>query len=345
MGSKLARLVLGPRLAHLHPRAARLFAYMALTAKDQDQPPRYYGGHDALVECLYGKTSSDPRHKQWQSREVYRVLDVLKTAGCIQSLKDGHRGTRAEYILLVNPNLMPGDDTQALEGVMPGDSSHIAWGSPSHSLGVSLTMPGSETQPNNKDFKSFQAIPRDGGAALSGRGGAPSPVGANLSSGSEHDSPESETSPRQHSDSDDDGIWDKPKTPRREPRPYAQRPAPKAKAKTPKTGPLEEFRSAYPLPFKPTTAIVKAWDQATTRADVALIIKGATNFAKRCADDDDDDDIDLPDVFLSKNYWALFLDLAESEAIGYCDDCSNIVPHQGHAPDCATQYKRGREHS
>ena len=181
MGSRLARVVLGPQWAHLHPRAARLFAYMALTAKDQDNPPRYYGGHEALVECLYGKVSDDPRHKQWRSREVYKVLDVLKTAGCIQSLKDGHRGTRAEYILLVDPNLMPGDDTQALEGAMPGDLSHNAWGSPSHSLGVSLTMPVSETHPNNKDNKSLQPNPSASAADPERSVGALAPVGAKFS--------------------------------------------------------------------------------------------------------------------------------------------------------------------
>jgi hypothetical protein len=319
MGSTLARIVLGPQWAHLHPRAARLFAFMALTAKDQDKPPRYYGGHDALVECLYGKKSSDPRHKQWQSREVYRVLDVLKTAGCIQSLKDGHRGTRAEYILLVDPNLMPGDDTHAIGAVMPGNSSHNAWELPSHSLRVSLTMPGDETHPNYKDFKSFQSIQRDGGAALSGRGGAPSPVGDILNSGSEHgpDTPEPEPPPKQHSGSDDVGNWKKPKTPRREPKP----------------NPFASFKSTYPKPFKVATPIVKAWDQAVSRADAALLLKGTAKYAAKYAEAAADD-IDDPDVFLNRNFWAMYIPQAEADAIGYCETCDHIVSKQGHDKNC-----------
>ena len=54
------------------------------------------------------------------------------------------------------------------------------------------------------------------------------------------------------------------------------------KQKTPRResrdDPFRRFHIAWRQPFKPTTTIVKVWDQATTRADPALILKGTAKY-------------------------------------------------------------------
>ena len=116
--------MLGPQWVHLPHRAARLFVFMALKAKDQDEPPRYYGGHDALVERLYDHIADDPKKRRWQPREVYKTLETLAKHGGIEPLKVGHKGTRQEFVLLVDPT------TKGLfavdRGALPGQWVHAA---------------------------------------------------------------------------------------------------------------------------------------------------------------------------------------------------------------------------
>ena len=108
-----------------------------------------------------------------------------------------------------------------------------------------------------------------------------------------------------------------------------QRAKERAKTKQPKTRPLEQFRSLWPEPFKVTTTIVKAFDQATTRAPAALILKGTAKFKAESADDPDTHP-GTPEKFLEENDWALWLNDGEAKSIGYCDMCNRIIPQQDH---------------
>ena len=63
MGATLAKAAYGPQWVHLPWKAHALLVFMALTALDNDKPPRYYGGRDALVCCFYPQVELDPKRR------------------------------------------------------------------------------------------------------------------------------------------------------------------------------------------------------------------------------------------------------------------------------------------
>ncbi|MGF6822418.1 hypothetical protein M2317_001322 [Microbacterium sp. ZKA21] len=72
-------------------RSMRLFAYMALTARDADPRPSFFGGQDALLRAIAGTESSAVRQSLRRLREVgYVVLDENGKA---------HTGRRSTYFL------------------------------------------------------------------------------------------------------------------------------------------------------------------------------------------------------------------------------------------------------
>ena len=104
---------------------------MALTALDGDHPPRYFGGRNALVCCIYPSVDHDPVRRKSQYRDVSRQLDVLKKAGAVSPQnKAVHTGERAEYELRLDGQIShpveaaAGSETSGLGG---GISRPTGW--------------------------------------------------------------------------------------------------------------------------------------------------------------------------------------------------------------------------
>lgn len=84
--------------------AFRLLAYMALIAKDEDDPPRFYGGRETLAYALgwavEDKRTTDPveiAKREQAFKSVHRTLGILKKAGAITTLVAAAPGRTAEY--------------------------------------------------------------------------------------------------------------------------------------------------------------------------------------------------------------------------------------------------------
>lgn len=101
MGASLAKVVLSAAWGHLPPGPRVLFAHMAVTARDDDRPPVYFAGRDALVLALFGFLDERPAERDQQYRRVRRALDQLKRAGAIAAANSAHTRRRAEYRLHV----------------------------------------------------------------------------------------------------------------------------------------------------------------------------------------------------------------------------------------------------
>jgi transposase-like protein len=100
MGASLVKLA-GPMFPKLPYAARLLLTCMAVTAKDTDTPPRYFGGRDALVYWLYGYLDDEPDRRENQYRHVRRMLERLKKAGAIRPLNTAHTGAPAEFELIL----------------------------------------------------------------------------------------------------------------------------------------------------------------------------------------------------------------------------------------------------
>lgn len=78
--------------SHLPDRPFRALVFMALQAKDSHREPQFWGGRDALAECLGLDPDSEPdRHK------VKRAVKVLTDAGALEVAYFGHAGKRTNY--------------------------------------------------------------------------------------------------------------------------------------------------------------------------------------------------------------------------------------------------------
>lgn len=83
---------------HLTHAPFRVFVYMCLATLDDADPPRYYGGQEALCEAL-GRTR-DMSHADVQA--VSAAMRELRRKGAIETVVTGVRGRRAEYLLNLN---------------------------------------------------------------------------------------------------------------------------------------------------------------------------------------------------------------------------------------------------
>jgi hypothetical protein len=85
--------------AHLNHRDQLALVFMANTALDADDPPRYFGGWEALARAL-GFDVSDERNA---AEQVRRVLAALAKAGAVVSSSRARMNIRAEYALALEP--------------------------------------------------------------------------------------------------------------------------------------------------------------------------------------------------------------------------------------------------
>jgi hypothetical protein len=160
MGATLVKQVLGPEWSHLPGKARCLLAFMAITALDDDKPPRYFGGRNALVSHLYGVVDLDPRRRRNQYREVNTQLQVLKQAGAIELINKGiHTGERAEYELRVDGGIPRPVDAPAaaMSGRVDGDIPRPTGRGKSAQLDGDYPRP-KEKEENEQEDVSIQSV-------------------------------------------------------------------------------------------------------------------------------------------------------------------------------------------
>jgi hypothetical protein len=138
VGASLAKVVLGPTWADRLPAPSRvLFAHMAITAKDHDDPPLYFGGRNALVLAVYGALAADPTELHAQYRYVRKLLQPIKAQGGIH-VQDQSYGDRTRYEIRVmgrpgeEPIVPPGEEQIVPPG---GGTNSSSWGGTNSSPG------------------------------------------------------------------------------------------------------------------------------------------------------------------------------------------------------------------
>lgn len=97
---------------HLKPNEFRLLAFMALTALDADNPPRYFASRGQSAMALGRMVSDDPKDPESAAafQRVKEAIAGLIAAGAITRLKRGREGQRAEFALI-----LPGTEFVRLE--------------------------------------------------------------------------------------------------------------------------------------------------------------------------------------------------------------------------------------
>lgn len=117
MGAHLAKLAAGPWWAHIPPGPRVLLIHMALSCYDRptDGIPagKYFRAREEMVLAVAGIGGDDPR---WENAErvIRKQLTMLIGAGAIEQITPGRRGTRAEYMVRVDP-------LQHLQDELPDD--------------------------------------------------------------------------------------------------------------------------------------------------------------------------------------------------------------------------------
>lgn len=107
MGAQLVGKAFAFGLSHRLTHAEfRLLAHMAHTARDTDQPPRYYGSREASAAALgywlpvEGESAAGDRLRESAFEGVRRATAALVRKGAITRVRSGRAGQRAEFTIL-----------------------------------------------------------------------------------------------------------------------------------------------------------------------------------------------------------------------------------------------------
>lgn len=87
------------RWAHLAHAPFRLLAYMAVTAKDNDEPPMFFQGQEACAMALGMSPDADPKTRQVMFRQVRRHMEALVKSKAIERTRAASPHRSAEYAL------------------------------------------------------------------------------------------------------------------------------------------------------------------------------------------------------------------------------------------------------
>jgi hypothetical protein len=121
MGAQLARLAYAWAVDRtVKPNEMRLLVFMALTALDADNPPRYFASRESSAVALGRRLperveESDPTFSSVEKERdaafsrVKVATQGLVKSGAIRNVKRGREGQRAEYALTFQSSLLPGD--------------------------------------------------------------------------------------------------------------------------------------------------------------------------------------------------------------------------------------------
>lgn len=142
---------------HLPDRPFRLLAFLALTAKDDDSPPRFWGGRETMAVGI-GRTvptgdddeSRKGRHATFEA--VRWNLNQLIKAGAIERTRAASPGRTAEYVLRLTPGM-----AQAESGANGTDAACATTQTESAQRDrPSLRMAQAESGP--EDYKDHQGL-------------------------------------------------------------------------------------------------------------------------------------------------------------------------------------------
>ena len=101
--------------SHLNHREVRALVYMANESRDDESPPRYWGGWEQLAASLGANVVGDPESAR---RTAVRALGALSAAGAIVSSGQARSGVRAEYALTLDEEVL---------WVPSGSGRNISW--------------------------------------------------------------------------------------------------------------------------------------------------------------------------------------------------------------------------
>jgi len=104
MGSRLVKRAYAYAVdVPLHPNEFRLLAWMCLTALDEDSPPRYFDSREASALALGRRVPDEETPERSAAFESVKVaIRGLTTVGAIRRRKQGHRGQRAEFDIVLD---------------------------------------------------------------------------------------------------------------------------------------------------------------------------------------------------------------------------------------------------
>src|SRR5882757_10738811 len=122
MGASLVKAAY-EQYPHLPDHAMRALVYMAVTAKDNDEAPTYWGGRDALASAIGhavvdlgdGSTESDGDARDAAYRAVGRAIESLTVAKAISRAGRAAPGRNAAYQLHVSIERETPGDTRSAE--------------------------------------------------------------------------------------------------------------------------------------------------------------------------------------------------------------------------------------
>lgn len=108
--------------AEVTPSARTVLVFMAMTARDDDTPPRYFAGRESTVLALGRRIPDEPypddperdavtRERDAAFRRLQDAMTSLERAQLITRLKSAARGRTAEYQLNLIPRLLPVEST------------------------------------------------------------------------------------------------------------------------------------------------------------------------------------------------------------------------------------------
>lgn len=134
----------------LKPNETRLLLWMALTALDSDQPPRYFAAREesafGLGHRIADRTTADARAIAARASAFQLVkvaLQGLVASGAIERLERGRAGRRAEYALTFGKGALPLEGNPALP----------------HSGKPSFPSAGSLAYPQGTTYEPSQELP------------------------------------------------------------------------------------------------------------------------------------------------------------------------------------------
>lgn len=150
----------------------RALTYMALVSRDGDDPPRFYGGRDALALAI-GRTLTDEstdKERNAAYEAVRYATSTLTKHGAIKAANKAHTGRRQEWLLNLLPQNQPGSVDPEPSGLTqdhPGSSSRTdpepSWERPR----VNLRETQTERAPKDvfKEEEGSSSSPRTRGSA------------------------------------------------------------------------------------------------------------------------------------------------------------------------------------
>ncbi|MBU1250621.1 MAG: hypothetical protein KJ659_09085 [Actinobacteria bacterium] len=108
--------------AKVTPSARTVLIWMAMTARDEDSPPRYFAGREVTAFALGRRIPDEPypddpdrddinREREAAFRRLQDAMTSLERAQLITRLKSAARGRTAEYRLELTPRLKPVEHT------------------------------------------------------------------------------------------------------------------------------------------------------------------------------------------------------------------------------------------